>query len=215
MKRTATIAASLLLVSAAASFAGQAKPAAPPAKTGQAQPGAQAQSAQPPEGITPPADYLIGPGDVLIITFWKEPDMSAEQQVRPDGRITLPLLNDVSAMGLKPDQLRDRLAEMSKNYLEDPRVTVGLRQINSRKVYIYGGIAKAGAYDLLTPTTVLQLISVAGGTREFVSGKNILIIRTEDGKPRGIKFNLKEVQEGKNLEQNILLKPGDTVQVPE
>ena len=210
MKRIATVAAAALVLSSAVSFAGQAKPAAPA-------PAAQAPAAQAPAGITPPVDYLIGAGDVLIINFWKEPDLTIDAAiVRPDGMITLPLLGDVPASGLKPEQLRDRLTEAaSKNLLEDPRVTVGVRAINSRKVYISGGIAKPGPYDLLTPMTVLQLISVAGGTKEFVSGKETVIIREEGGKSRALKFNLKEVQAGKRLEQNIQLKPGDTVQVPE
>jgi polysaccharide export outer membrane protein len=195
-----------MALSSAVSFAGQAKPAA-----------AAAKSAPAPVAITPPPDYLIGAGDVLIITFWMEPEMSTDSAiVRPDGMITLPLINDVPAMGLKPEQLRDRLAELSKKtLLEDPRVTVTVRAINSRKVYIVGGIQKAGAYDLLAPLTVLQLITIAGGTREFVSGKDIQIIREEGGKKRAIKFNLKEVQEGKNLDQDIPLKPGDTITIPE
>jgi len=210
MTRMITITAAALLLSSAVSFAGQAKPAA-------AAPAAAAQPAPAPAGITPPADYLIGAGDVLIITFWMEPDMTTDGAiVRPDGMITLPLLNDVPAIGLRPEQLRDRLAELAKKtVLVDPRVTVNVRQINSRKVYISGGIGKPGAYDLLVPMTVLQLISVAGGLGEFVSGKDILIIREEGGKTRAIKFNLKEVQEGKNLGQNIPLKPGDTITVPQ
>jgi polysaccharide export outer membrane protein len=208
MTRT-TLSAAALLLSSAVSLAAQAKPAPAPAPA--------AQAAQVPDGIAPPADYLIGAGDVLIINFWKEPDLTIESAiVRPDGMITLPLLGDVAAMGLKPEQLRDRLtAAASKNLLEDPRVTVGIRAINSRKVYITGGVAKPGPYDLLTPMTVLQLISVAGGPREFVSGKEIVIIRDEGGKQKALKFNLKEVQAGKKLEQNIPLKPGDTVNVPE
>jgi polysaccharide biosynthesis/export protein len=208
MKRVATIGAAALLTTSLAAFAGQAKPADP----------APAAQALAPAGITPPADYVIGIGDVLMINYWKEPDMSIDSAiVRPDGMITLPLINDVPAMGLKPDQLSDRLATLSRKAgLVDPRVTVGIRAINSRKVYIWGGIAKPGPYDLLVPTTVLQLISIAGGPKEFVDGDKIVIIRTDEtGKQTPINFNLKEVQRGRKLEQNIPLKPGDVVTVPE
>ncbi len=215
MKRIATFGAAALVLSGAAAFAGQAKPAAPP--PADAKPAAQAPAA--PVGITPPADYVIGEGDVLIIHYWKEPDMSTDSAVvRPDGMITLPLLNDVPAKGLKPDQLASRLTELSTKQggLVDPRVTVGVRTINSRKVFIQGGINKPGPYDLLAPTTVLQLIAIAGGTSEFVDGEKIVIIRDEGGgKQIPLKFNLKDVRRGFKLEQNILLKPGDVVFVPD
>jgi polysaccharide export outer membrane protein len=229
MKSISTIAAVSLLVSATASFADQAKtagpaPAAAPASAGAtpaapaAAPAAAARTPAPAAvAITPPADYVIGAGDVLIVTFWKEPDMTTDAAiVRPDGMITIPLLNDVPAAGLKPEQLSGKLVELATAKLfEDPRVTVGVRAINSRKVFISGAIGKPGPYDLHTPINVLQLISLAGGLREFTSGKNITIIREEGGKQRALKFNHEEVQEGKRLEQNIQLKPGDTVVVPE
>ena len=207
MTRIATIGAAALLTTSLAAFAGQAKPAAP----------APAAQAPAPTGITPPADYVIGIGDVLMINYWKEPDMSIDSAiVRPDGMITLPLINDVPAMGLKPDQLSDRLATLSRKAgLVDPRVTVGVRAINSRQVFIQGGIAKPGPYPLLVPTTVLQLISIAGGLKEFLDGDKITIIRDEGGKQVLIRFNLKEVQQGKKLEQNIQLRPGDVVNVPD
>jgi polysaccharide export outer membrane protein len=165
-------------------------------------------------GIATPADYVIGVGDVLIITYWKEPEMTGEQQVRPDGMITLPLLNDVPALGLKPEQLRDHLLKLSVG-IKDPRITVGVKTINSRKVYISGAVGKAGEYDLLVPMRVNQLIALAGGVTEFADEKNISIIRVEGAKQQRFKFNYKEVKEGKKLEQNILLKPGDTVAVSE
>lgn len=213
MTRIATIGAAALLTTSLAAFAGQAKPAAP--APGRSAPAPQAPAD--PTGITPPADYVIGVGDVLIINYWKEPDMSIDGAiVRPDGMITLPLINDVPALGLKPDQLANRLAALSgKAGLVDPRVTVVVRAINSRKVYIQGGIAKPGPYDLLTPLTVLQLISIAGGLKEFVDGDDIVIIRDEGGKQTPINFNLKDVRRGRRLEQNIQLKPGDVVNVPE
>ena len=216
MKRIGTLAAAALCVVSATSSAGQAKPAAPvsAAQT----PAAKAPAAQAPAAVTPPSDYVIGAGDVLIITYWEEPAMSTDAAiVRPDGKVTLPLLNDVDALGMKPEQLGVRLTELSSKMagLKDPRVTVTVRAINSRKVYIWGGISKPGAFDLLTPMNVMQLISIAGGPKEFVNGEKIVIIREEGGKQRPIKFNLKEVQQGLKLEQNIPLKPGDIISVPE
>ena len=140
--------------------------------------------------------------------------MTADVAVRPDGKISLPLLNDVTAAGLTPSQLRDHLVEASKQYFEDPSVTVVVRQMNSRKVFITGEVNKPGPYPLIAPTTVLQLISIAGGLHEYADSKKILIVRNENGKPTSFAFNYKDVVSRKNLRQNILLKPGDTVIVP-
>ena len=176
-----------------------AKPATPPAM---------------PAGITPPADYVIGPDDGLAVVFWRDADMSAEAMVRPDGKISLPLLNDVQAAGLTPAQLREQITEAARQYVADPTVSVIVKQINSRKVFITGQVNKPGAYPLNGPTTVMQLIAVAGGILEFADGDNILVIRTEKGAPTGYRVNYKWVLEKKNLRQNIELKPGDTVIVP-
>jgi polysaccharide biosynthesis/export protein len=146
--------------------------------------------------------------------YWRDKDMSAEVTVRPDGKISLPLLNDLQAAGLTPDQLRDRLVAESKRFIEDPNVTVVVRQINSRKVFITGEVNKPGPYPLSGPTTVLQLIAVAGGLRDYADEKNIVIVRTENGRQASYRFNYKDVASRKNLGQNIALKPGDTVIVP-
>lgn len=161
-----------------------------------------------------PPDYVIGPEDVLSIVFWRDKDMSADVEVRPDGKISLPLLNDVHAAGLTPNQLKDRLTEESKRYLEDASVTVVVKQIRSRKVFVLGEIGKAGPYLLGGPTTVLQFISIAGGLQPYAKAKKILIMRTENGKQINHKFNYEEVIAGKNMQQNIELKPGDTIIVP-
>lgn len=161
-----------------------------------------------------PADYIIGADDVLTIVFWREKDLSAEVTVRPDGRISLPLLNDVDAAGLTPEELRMRVTEAAGKLLEEPTVTVVVKQINSRKVFITGQVGKPGAYPLLAPTNVVQLITMAGGVLEYADDKNISILRTEAGKPVSLRFNYDEVKKRKRLEQNILLKPGDTVIVP-
>ena len=161
-----------------------------------------------------PAGFVIGPNDVLSIVFWRDKDMSTDAAVRPDGKISLPLLNDVQAAGLTPAQLRDSLVAESKKYIADPNVTVVVKQINSRRVFITGEIGKPGTYVLSGPTTVLQLIALAGGVRDYADVKKIQIIRTENGKPVSHLFNYKDVMQGKNLQQNIELKPGDTVIIP-
>ncbi len=161
-----------------------------------------------------PADYIIGPEDVLSVVYWRDKDMTGDVAVRSDGKISLPLLNDVQAAGLTPTQLRDWLVEASKEYFEDPAVSVGVKQMNSRKVFITGEVYKPGPYPLVGPTTVLELISLAGGLKDYADRKNILIVRTENGRPMSYLFNYKDVVSRKNLEQNIALKPHDTVIVP-
>jgi polysaccharide export outer membrane protein len=188
-------------------------PAQTPAAPRPAAP-ASAQPPQMPAGVSVPNGYVIGPDDVLAIVFWRDKDMSTETTVRPDGKITLPLINEVQAAGLSPEQLRDSLQTAAKKYLEDPNVSVVVKAINSRKVFITGSVSKAGAYSLSAPTTVMQLIAMAGGLLEFADSKNITIIRNENGKPTAYRFNYKDVLKHKNLKQNIELKPGDTVIVP-
>jgi polysaccharide export outer membrane protein len=192
------------------------KPAAtaPQKPAGPAPAGVKAPPPELPAGVTPPPGFTIGPDDVLLVMFWREKDLSAEVAVRPDGKITLPLLNDVQAAGLTTDQLRERLMEAANKFVEDPSVTVAVKQINSRKVYITGQVGKPGTYPLTGPTTVLQLIAVAGGLADFAKKEDIVVMRTEGGKTMTFKFNYKDVTKGKKLEQNIELKPGDTVVVP-
>lgn len=164
--------------------------------------------------VTPPPGYVIGPDDVLQVQYWREKDVSAEVTVRPDGMVSLPLLNDVKAAGLTPEQLRDRVNELALKYMEDPSVTITVKAINSRKVYITGSVAKPGPYSLTSPTTVLQLIAMAGGLTEFADRKKITIMRVENGVTLSYLFNYKDVANRKNLRQNIELKPGDTIIVP-
>ena len=200
--------------------AGQAKPTqtTPAGTAGQPTPTAAAatSAAVPvvPGAVTPPPGYLIGPDDVLSIVFWKDKDMTSDVQVRPDGKISISLINEVMAAGLTPDQLREHLTEESKKYLDDANITVVVKQINSRKVYITGQIAKQGPYTLSGPTTVMQLISMAGGVAEFSDSKNIMVLRMENGRQVAHKVNYKELVAGKKLAQNIELKPGDTIVVP-
>ena len=161
-----------------------------------------------------PSDYVIGPEDVLGVVFWRDQEMTGDVTVRPDGMITLPLIGDLRAVGLKPSALRDGIAAAASKYLEDINVTVVIRQINSRKVYITGEVKTPNAYPLTGPRTVMQLIALAGGLNEYADGGNITIMRTEGSQARTFKFNYKEVSKGRNLAQNIELKPGDTVVVP-
>ena len=172
-------------------------------------------SAPAPETASGPPGYLIGPNDVLSVTFWRDKDMNAEAVVvRPDGNITLPLLNDVQAAGLTPAQLRDRILTEAQRFIEDPSPTVAVKEIKSRNVFITGQVDKPGPYPLAGPMTVLQLIATAGGLKEFADGRNIVVMRSENGRQVAYQVDYKELLKRKNLRQNIDLKPGDTVVVP-
>ncbi len=164
-------------------------------------------------GTDDPA-YVIGPEDVLNVNVWKEAEVSGSVPVRPDGKISMPLLNDVQAAGLTPTQLAADITEKLKKYLEQPRVTVVVSAINSRRVYILGQVARPGAFPLLPGMTVLQALSSAGGLAEFAHSKDIYVLRTEAGKQQKMPFNYKAVLKGQNSEQNIALKAGDTIVVP-
>ena len=157
---------------------------------------------------------MIGPDDQLSVVFWRDKDLSADVVVRPDGKISLPLLNDVQAGGLTPEQLRHSVTEEAKRYVEDPTASVVVRQINSRKVFITGEVEKPGTYPLAGPTTVLQLLATAGGLKEYADKEKIVVLRRESGREVAYRFNYKQVIQQKNPGQNIELKPGDTVVVP-
>jgi len=158
--------------------------------------------------------YIIGPEDVLDITVWKEPDVSRVVPVRPDGRISLPLIHDVQAAGLSPEQLAATLTERFHKYLNDPKVTVIVTAINSQRVFVVGEVLRAGAFPLIPGMTVLQALSSAGGFTTFANVKKIHVLRTRDGKQMELDFNYRDVLRGDNSEQNITLEPGDTVVVP-
>ncbi len=206
----------VVLVVAGSAFAQQpvASPQPPPVTTPVPAVAAPASVVVPPPVVAVPGDYTIGPDDILSIVFWRDKDMSADVVVRPDGRITLPLVNDIVAAGLTPDQLREQVRERATKFIEDPSVSVVVKQINSRKVFVTGLIARPGAYPLGGPITVLQMLSIAGGVNEYADDKKILIMRNEGGRQIALKFNFRDVRKGKNLQQNILLKPGDTIVIP-
>jgi len=163
---------------------------------------------------TTDSKYEIGPQDMIDVAVWKEPELTRTVPVRPDGKISLPLLNDVQAAGLTPTQLAEQIKESLKKYVTDPQVTVIVTQINSQRIYILGEVSRAGAYPLLPDMTVLQGLSSAGGFTQFANLKKIYVLRTENGKQVKYPFNYKEVTNGKSPEQNIILKAGDTIMVP-
>jgi polysaccharide export outer membrane protein len=160
------------------------------------------------------SDYKIGAQDILRIDVWKEDQLTRTVPVRPDGKVTLPLLNDVQAVGLTPMQLAGVISEGLKKFINGPQVTVTVTEINSRRVYVTGEVSKAGAFPLLPNMTVLQALSSSGGFTQFAKLKNIYVLRVQDGKQVKHPFNYKEAVNGKNPEQNILLEPGDVIVVP-
>jgi len=160
------------------------------------------------------ADYKIGPQDLLRVDVWKEPDISRTIPVRPDGKISLPLLNDVQAAGLTSMQLAGVIREGLTKYITSPQVTVTVTEINSRRVYCTGEVLKPGALSLLPNMTALQAISSCGGFTQFAKVKGIYILRVEGGKQIQHPFNYKDVVKGKKPEDNILLQPGDVIVVP-
>ena len=212
MKQGIRLAALVAALGAATATTGLAQTGAAVATVPARQPAAAARSAA---VVTPPSDYVIGPEDVLGVVFWREKDMSADVVVRPDGKISLPLLNDIQAAGFTPDQLRERVQIDAARFVEDPNATVIVKQINSRKIFITGQIAKPGPYPMVAPTTVLQLIAMAGGLSEFADAEHIIIWRSNEvGQQVSYAFNYKAVSRRRNLQQNIALKPGDTIVVP-
>jgi len=159
-------------------------------------------------------DYVIGAGDVLSIQVWREPNLSGNFTVRPDGKITFPLLNDIKADGLSPLQLKKVIEDGLTKYISTPVVTVVVSSARSKNIYVLGKVNSPGKYPLTGPTTVLQALAEAGGLAEWAKGDDIVILRNINGKQVKIEFDYDDVSRGKHLEQNILLKPGDTIVVP-
>jgi polysaccharide export outer membrane protein len=180
------------------------------AAIGSAQESAKSASAAP----AADPDYKIGPQDLLRVDVWKEPEISRSIPVRPDGKISLPLLNDVQAAGLTAMQLAGVIREGLTKFITSPQVTVSVTEINSRRVYCTGEVQKTGALTLLPSMTALQAISSCGGFTQFAKPKDIYILRVEEGKQTKHPFNYKDVVKGKRPEDNILLQPGDVIVVP-
>jgi polysaccharide export outer membrane protein len=158
--------------------------------------------------------YVIGPDDVLQIVFWREKDLSGEVTVRSDGRISLPLLNDVMAAGLTPEELRTALIAGASPFIADPNATVVVKESRSRKVFITGSVERPGPYVLTGRTTVIQLIAMAGGLKEFADKKNIVVMRGSNGRQVSYTVDYRSILRRENLEQDRDLAPGDTVLVP-
>ena len=157
-----------------------------------------------------PNDYVIGSEDVLAINVWKEPEISRTVPVRPDGKITLPLVGDVQASGLTPEKLEGTLRDGLKAYVASPEVTVIVQEVKSLKFNIVGEVSRPGSYPLSKPMTVLDAIAVGGGLRDFAKATRIYVLRGNVRLP----FNYKDVIKGKKLSQNVNLQSGDTVVIP-
>jgi polysaccharide export outer membrane protein len=179
------------------------------AKPSESAPAGQNDSTTPPKL---PSDYKIGPEDELTISVWHEPELSQGVVVRPDGLITLPLLNDLKVLGLTTDELQVFLTEKLKTLVNDPQVTVIVKAVHSRKVFVVGSVAKQGVYPLGGRKTVLELIAEAGGLGPFAKTRSIYILRGVNGKEIRIPFNYKKALSGKS--DNPELLPGDMVVVP-
>ena len=211
MKSTwkAAVAALMLIGSIALAQAAPAQPAAVAASdkaaSDKATTAASASQAGP--------EYVIGPEDALHIAVWREADLTASLPVRPDGKISLPLLDDVQAAGLTPKQLANSITEKLKKFLADPRVTVVVTQINSKRIYLVGEVLHVGATPMLPNMTVLQALSSAG-LNQFANTKRIYVLRTENGKQQKLPVNYRKLVKGEQIEQNYLLQPGDTIVVP-
>ena len=173
-----------------------------------------AQATTTPAAANLPEGYVIGAEDVLTVTFWRDKELSGDAVVRPDGKISLPLLNDVQAAGYTPEQLAGVVKEAASKYIADPEATVIVKEIRSRKVSVLGEVSKQGTIPLTRDMNVLELIAEAGGLLEYADRENIVIIRKENGRERRLKFNYDDVIKGRNVQQNVVMQPGDILLVP-
>lgn len=159
--------------------------------------------------------YAIGNGDVLEIITWKEPDFSRDEIiVRIDGNISFPLLNDIPAAGKTPVELKNDIETRLKDYVSDPNVTITVKDASSKRFYILGEVKKTGEYPLIKNLTVLQAFAIAGGFTEWASKKEIILFRKENGKTTSIRIDYKKIMKGRDLQENVLIKPDDTIIVP-
>jgi polysaccharide export outer membrane protein len=202
MKHTAALCFWILAVSAGLGLAQNSKPANDPPPAPDTAPPTQA-------GPT----YVIGADDTLFISVWKEPDLTETLPVRADGMISLPLLNDVRAAGLTPMELSADITQKLKKYVDDPRVTVVVTQMNSQRVYVTGEVLHPGAMTLTPQMTVLQALASAGFT-QFANTKAIYVLRNDNGAEKKYPVNYKKLVKGEATDRNIALRPGDTIVVP-
>jgi len=189
---------------------------ASPGAAQDAERGTAAASGQPLPGTADPEPYVyvVAPGDVLRIMVWKEPSLSTDASVRLDGKITVPLLGDLLAEGRTPDELSVLIRGGLMQFLEVPQVTVSVAQALSARFYVLGEVAVSASFPLTGRITVIQALATAGGFKEFAKRDRIMIVRERRGLKQAIPFNFDEIEQGLNLEQNIVLKSGDTVIVP-
>ena len=168
--------------------------------------------------VVPPEvaiEYVIGPDDVLVVNVWKESELSEELPVRPDGKISLPLIGDVQASGLTPGRLQESIHTRLSTYLVNPTVTVIVKETRSHRFNVVGEVERPGSFVLGQPLRVLDALALAGGFRDFAKTSGIYVLRLHaNGSPQRFPFNYKQVISGRNQEQNIRLQPGDTVVVP-
>ena len=159
--------------------------------------------------------YVLGCGDTLKVTVWRHEEASADAVIMPDGKVSLPLVGEMAAAGLTVDELRDELNRKYADYITEPHVTITVKETNSLKIYVLGEVMRPGEFKLNSYTDVLQALSLAGGFTVYANRSTIHIIRKEGDKKIKISFNYNEVVAGKNLNQNIPLKPGDIIVVSE
>jgi len=208
------LATALLVLALAAPAAAQSRPPAAPEAARAVTPPAGPPPAAPAPTLPLTAEYVIGPGDVLQITVWKNDTLSRVVPVRPDGKISMPLLHDIHAAGLTAMQLRDKIAAALAEFLPNPEVAVTVVEVRSMRVSVLGEVQKPGVLELRGATTILEAIALAGGFRDFASPSRIMVIRTEpDGRTQKIRFNYNRAVSGGD-EPNLLLRPGDVVIVP-
>lgn len=169
----------------------------------------------PPSSLgTSESDYILGAEDVVEVLVWKNADLSRTVFIRPDGKISLPLIGDVQAAGLTPNELRDSIKVLLRRYKKTPEVSVIIKEINSFSIFLVGEIATPGKIQLRSDTTLLQAITLAGGFTEFADIKKIVLLRRENGQERRFRINYNDIVSGKSSSKNILLKRGDTILVP-
>lgn len=161
------------------------------------------------------ATYIIGSEDVLYIHVWKEEHLSKTVPVRVDGKISLPLIDEIQAAGLTPLQLKELLVQRLKEFVDNPSISVIVMETNSFKVYVTGEVKTPGVYRLRSETSLLQIIAMAGGFTDWANRKKILVVRKENGKEKRITVNYNKILKGDDPNSNLILKPGDTIVVPE
>ena len=176
---------------------------------------AEASPSNPATAIPAGPTYVIHPDDVLDVSVWKQQELSFRGlPVRPDGKISLPLINDIRAAGLTAMQLSAAITQKLKKFVVDPQVTVTVAAVNSQRYYMLGEVPRPGVFPLLPGMTALQALSAAGGFTQFANSKKIYILRTVHGDQVKLPFNYKAVLSGKDLQDNVQLKPNDTIVVP-